>query len=249
MSIRRFFTEYLNKQANENVLVEGWTEYYSNGPYTASMDDDAFSQFDGEMFPMDFTIERAGERIKEIRGLANARNYIDALVKQETKGITYPCLVDFEKGFGYGTRSSGDYQAVGETIRGIHTWELEDYSYGDDTWFNFACLDKNINIYGSIIFKEYGTCTISTAFKLRNETEDRLYADLSAAGLTSANLANEQVDFFNLDTIAVRACNSEEAVDALVNRIVEIDRKLDYYLGLYNKHIKDEFGVDVKVTL
>ena len=243
MSIRRFFTEDLNKQANENVLVEGWTEYYSNGPYTASMDDDAFSQFDGEMFPMDFTIERAGERIKEIRGLANARNYIDALVKQETQGITYPCDLGLD-----------DYyeDSYGSVDIGLGDWHIADSrDDGDSSWFVYEHYGKKIALIGEASLN-YGTCKIKAYIYLGYDREETLQHALERAGVDITTLDwgmfGETEARLELDEFEAEAYDKEEAIDAVEQYLVKIDNNLNNYFDLFNMHFKDKFGVDVKVT-
>lgn len=237
MSIRRFFTENLNKQANRNVLVEGWTEYYSNGPYTASMDDDAFSQFDGEMFPMDFTIEKKGERIKEIRGLANARNYIDALVKMETKGLVYPCGVDGE-----------DYYEFDQPI--IGSWYCVDYEGRDDYTF-ISCDNTSVNMcaFCSISLKDYGICEIRCNILFNDDILD-VIADAFVAAGKEADWHNRGFsDDCLLITQTNKAYDSDEAITTFENLLLDIEKRPNHYVELFCKQIKDKFGVDVKVTL
>lgn len=71
MSIRRFF--------NNKTLLEDHTVRYQNGPYTVSINNDSYEIFTGELFPMDFDIEKDGKFITSIRGQDNAEKYVDQL--------------------------------------------------------------------------------------------------------------------------------------------------------------------------
>lgn len=148
--------EDLNKSTKKNVLTEGWTDYYSNGPYTASLNDDDLSQCEDEFFPMNFKIDKDGEFIKTVRGLSNARKYIDGLVEKDkangepiiTKSTKFPHHIYFYKG-----------DAIDPRYANLGGWTWDDGGdYNDYTWVALNHVKLDLYLTFRATFISYGVC-------------------------------------------------------------------------------------------